>query len=169
MIVRKATAQDAEAVAGIMNPVIRDTTISFKPHELPVEDVAASIDAAPAYLVAEDAGEVIGFASYDQFRKGPGYARSMENTIVLAPSARGKGAGRALMVALEEVARAQGIGSLWAGVSGENPAGVAFHAACGFEEVCVLPKVGYKFGRWLDLTLMRKWLDPEGDDRRGSD
>ena len=163
MKIRPATVADALAVAGIMNPVIRDTTISFKPAELSVEEVAAQIAAAPAYLVAETDGAVVGFASYDQFRKGAGYGRTMENTIVLAPEARGLGAGRALMAALEDRAREQRVGSLWAGVSGENPAGRAFHAACGFHEVCVLPKVGYKFGRWLDLVLMRKWLDPEGD------
>ena len=104
---------------------------------------------------------MIGFASYDQFRKGIGYARAMEHTIVLADAARGKGAGRALMQTLSAHARAAGVGSLWAGVSGENPSGVAFHEALGFETIATLPAVGFKFGRWMDLVLMRQWLDPE--------
>jgi phosphinothricin acetyltransferase len=86
----------------------------------------------------------------------------MEHTIVLGEDARDRGVGRALMTALEEHARAAGVGSLWAGVSAENPKGVAFHERIGFEVVARLPKVGYKFGRWIDLVLMRKWLrDPE--------
>lgn len=158
MILRAATPMDAEAVAAIQNPIIRDTAITFNPRERTPQEIAEAIVAQPCFLVAEDRGRILGFASYDQFRKGLGYARAMEHTIILGPDARGKGVGRALMAALEDHARQARVGSLWAGVSAENPGGVAFHASVGFEEVARLPKVGFKFGRWMDLVLMRKWL-----------
>lgn len=161
MIVRAATAADAPAIATILKPVIRETAITFNSQERSAAEVAQAIGSMPCYLVAEDAGTVLGFASYDQFRKGIGYARAMEHSIVLGEAARGKGAGRALMQALEDHAKDAGVGSLWAGVSFENPDGVAFHAALGFETIARLPKVGFKFGRWIDLVLMRKWLDPD--------
>lgn len=163
MNIRPAVRGDAGAVAEILNPVIRDTTISFKPNELAVDEVADMIEAAKVYFVAEENSKIMGFASYNQFRAGGGYARAMEHTIVIAPDARGRGVGEALMARLEDHARSAGVGSLWAGVSGDNPGGRAFHARVGFEEVAVLPKVGFKFGQWRDLTLMRKWLDPDGD------
>ncbi len=163
MNIRPATRGDASAVAEILNPIIRDTTISFKPDALSVDEVSDMIATAKAYFVAELDGNVAGFASYNQFRNGGGYARAMEHTIVIAPEAQGQGVGEALMARLADHARAAGVGSLWAGVSGDNPAGKAFHARVGFEEVAVLPKVGFKFGKWRDLTLMRKWLDPDGD------
>ena len=103
-------------------------------------------------------GEVIGFATYFQFRGGLGYGHTMEHSILLHPELRGRGAGRALMAAIENHARAAGVHTMFAGVSSENPSGVAFHEAIGFARVAVLPEVGRKFGRWIDLVLLQKHL-----------
>jgi phosphinothricin acetyltransferase len=62
------------------------------------------------------------------------------------------------MAALEREARAAGGHTMIGGVSTENPAGLAFHAALGYREAARLPEVGFKFGRWLDLVLMQKRL-----------
>ena len=162
MILRPATAHDAAAVAAIWNPVIRDTAATFTTQEKTAEGLGADFATRAAegklFLLAEEAGEVLGFATYFQFRSGPGYARTMEHSIILSPAAQGRGVGRALMVALEDHARAGGVHSLWAGVSAENPAGIAFHRSVGFAEVARLPEVGHKFGRWMDLVLMQKIL-----------
>ena len=165
MIVRPAVNADAVQLMAIQNPVIRETAITFNSVERTEADFHAAIRDLPCFLVAEEAGEVLGFASYVQFRRGVGYARTVEHTIVLADAARGRGVGRALMAAVEDHARAAGMGSIWAGVSGENPAGVAFHGRLGYEEVARLPGVGFKFGRWMDLVLMRKWLDDASEDK----
>ena len=160
-MIRPATAADCAAIAAIWNPIIRDTAITFTGVEKTETGLAAMLDdkavAGFPVLVADDGG-VLGFATYGTFRNGPGYARTAEHTILLGPQARGRGVGRALMAALEDDARGRGIHSLWAGVSAENPAGRAFHAAIGYAEVAVLPEVGWKFGRWLDLVLMQKML-----------
>ncbi|OZB15114.1 MAG: GNAT family N-acetyltransferase [Rhodobacterales bacterium 34-62-10] len=161
-MLRPAEARDASDVAAIWNPVIRETAATFTTQEKTPEGLAGDFAARAAegrlFLVAEDAGAVLGFATYFQFRNGPGYARTMEHSIILASAARGRGVGRALMAGLEDHARAGGVHSLWAGVSAENPAGVAFHRAIGFAEIARLPEVGYKFGRWMDLVLMQKIL-----------
>lgn len=162
MAVRLAGPGDAAGIAAIWNPVIRDTAITFNAAEKTEAEVAALLAeraaAGHGTFVAGAPGEVLGFASYSQFRGGVGYARTMEHTVLLAEGARGRGLGRALMAALEEHARAAGAHSLFAGVSGENPAGRAFHAALGYVELAVLPEVGFKFGRWMDLHLMQKRL-----------
>ena len=159
MTVRLATGPDAEAVVAIWNHYIRETSVTFNAQEKSAEEVAALIRIRPAVFVALDPqGRVAGFATYDQFRSGVGYARTMEHTIQLAPGASGRGLGRALMAQVEAHARAGGAHSMFAGVSGENPEGRAFHARLGYAETAVLPAVGWKFGRWMDLVLMQKFL-----------
>ena len=155
MTIRAARDGDAPAIAAIWNPIIRDTAATFTTEEKTENGVRADIATrGPAFLVAEEAGAVLGFATFFPFRGGPGYRHTREHTIILAPEARGRGLGRALIEALVAEARAQGVHTLWAGVSAENPAGVAFHARAGFEEIARLPEVGRKFDRWMDLVLM---------------
>jgi phosphinothricin acetyltransferase len=159
VIIRPARPDDADGILPILNHVIRDTAITFTSAEKTADYVRQEIiDRKGAYFVADRAGRVMGFATYFQFRGGPGYAHTMEHSIALAAEARGQGAGRALLDAVCAHARGQGAHSMWAGVSAENPAGVAFHARMGFEQVARLPEVGFKFGRWMDLILMQKIL-----------
>ena len=166
--VRPAAPADAGAVAAIWNPVIRDTAITFNSVEKTEGELAALIAerhaAGHGAFVAEVAGRVAGFAFYGQFRGGVGYRHTMEHTIHLSPKARGQGLGRRLMAALETHAAAAGAHAMIAGVSGENPGGRAFHAAIGYQPLAVLPEVGRKFGRWMDLHLMRKPLSPDPRD-----
>ncbi|WP_212525364.1 GNAT family N-acetyltransferase [Actibacterium sp. MT2.3-13A] len=161
-MIRPALPSDCAAIAAIWNPVIRDTLITFnaveKTEDELRETLAVKARAGHPFLVAEEAGRVLGFATYGQFRGGVGYAHTMEHTIILAPGGWGRGLGRALMAAIEEEARARGAHSMIAGVSAANSAGVAFHAALGYATVAVLPEVGFKAGRWLDLVLMQKLL-----------
>lgn len=159
MTIRQAQAGDAPAIAAIWNRIIVETAITFTDQTKSVEEIAALIaDRGAAFQVVELAGRCAGFATYGSFRSGPGYVRTVEHTILLAHEAQGHGSGRALMMALEQVAKAAGIHSLIGGVSGENPSGIAFHKAVGFSEVGRLPEVGFKFGRWMDLVLVQKHL-----------
>lgn len=162
MTIRAATPDDAPAICAIWNPVIRDSEITFNAIEKSDQDIADMIKAKSAaghaFLLAEEAGQILGFATYGQFRGGVGYARTMEHTVILAPDTRGRGIGRALMTAIEDHARSAGAHAIFAGVSSGNPSGVGFHTALGYAHVATLQQVGWKFGRWYDLHLMQKLL-----------
>ncbi|MEL6683615.1 MAG: N-acetyltransferase family protein [Pseudomonadota bacterium] len=155
-MIRPAISEDSRQIAQIWNTIIRDTTITFTPTQKNISEVAELI--ARNALVWEEAGDVLGFARFFPFRAGDGYKFTVEHTIMLAPQARGRGGGRALLTALCDQARAQGGRNLIAGCSAESPEAIAFHNACGFETVATLSEVGFKFGRWIDLVLMQKRL-----------
>lgn len=162
MEIRPARAEEHLRIAEIWNGVIRATTVIFHTTERDAAAVAAFIAARRAagreFWVAAEGDRVLGFASYDQFRSGNGYAHAMEHTVILAPEAQGRGAGRALMAALEDHAAARGAHVMIAAIDAENAAGRAFHAALGYRQTGFMPQTGRKFGRWLDLVLMQKIL-----------
>ncbi len=163
-MIRPATVLDAPAITAIWNPLIEHSAITFNPVVKRPEEVAEMIvarqTAGHGFLVAcdDDDGTILGFASYAQFRAGTGYSRTMEHTIILAPNARGRGMGRTLMAAIEAHAREEGAHQMIAGVSAENVEGIAFHQACGYAEAARIREAGRKFGRYMDLVLMQKFL-----------
>ena len=160
-MIRPARSDDAQALADLWNPWIRNTAVTFNSIEKTAADITAMMAARAAgghgFFVAADQS-LLGFASYTQFRGGIGYAHAMEHTVMLAPEARGRGIGRALMSRVEAHARAAGAHVMIAGVSGDNAEGRAFHLALGYREIATLCEVGYKFGRWMDIVLMQKFL-----------
>ncbi|RRH76340.1 GNAT family N-acetyltransferase [Falsigemmobacter faecalis] len=162
-MIRPARSDDAAKILEFWNPLIRDTLVTFNPQEKSVTELQASIrDKAVlghGFLVWDAGGQILGFASYTQFRGGDGYRRAMEHTIILAPEAHGKGIGRRLMTAIEDHARGRGHHIMVAGVSGGNPAGRAFHAAIGYHEAGIIREAGFKFGTYHDLILMQKILN----------
>ena len=158
-MIRAARPADAAEIAALWNEVIRTGAITFTTQDKTVPVIARMIAERPV-LVAEGSGRFQGFATFGPFRSGPGYADAAEHTIMLAPGARGRGLGRALLAALEAEARARGILHLVAGISGSNPPAVAFHAAMGFAQMGRMPEIGHKHGARHDLVLMMKKLAP---------
>jgi len=146
----------------IWNELILNSELTF--NSIPVEKdalaahIAHKAETGRAFLLAEDADGLLGFATYGPFRTSNGYRHTCEHTIYLAPHAQGRGTGRALMTAVEQHARTAGDHSMIAGISHVNDRAVAFHAALGYREIARLPEVGTKFGHWYDLILMQKML-----------
>ena len=111
------------------------------------------------YLVAEDAGRIVGFAYCNWFKPRPAYRFSAEDSIYVAEAARGLGVGRLLLDALTTQAQAAGVRKLLAVIGDSANAGsIAVHRAAGFTDVGVMRSVGWKFGAWRDIVLMEKPL-----------
>ena len=113
------------------------------------------------FIVAEQAGQVVGFAYCNWFKPRPAYRFSAEDSIYLAPSAHGKGLGRLLLAELAARAEQAGVRKLIAVIGDSANAGsIGVHRSIGFTHVGVLAACGWKFDRWLDVVLMEKALGP---------
>ena len=161
-MIRDTEEADLSAMLDIYNEVIANTTAVFSETPVTLEERrrwrAGRLDAGFPVLAAEEAGEVVGFGSYGPFRTGDAYRPTVEHSVHVRADKRGRGVGAALLGELVRQAAAEGRRSLIAGVHAENGASVRMHERLGFARAALLPEVAVKFGRPLDLLLLRKRL-----------
>jgi phosphinothricin acetyltransferase len=162
MEVRDATEADLPAILAIINEATLNTTAVWGIAPTTLEARHAwwreRTGAGFPVLVAAEGGSVLGFASYGSFRPWEGYRHTVEHSVYVDASARGKGVGRVLLAALIEHATASGKHVMVAGIDASNAVSIKLHAAQGFVAVGTLAQVGRKFDRWLDLLFMQRML-----------
>jgi len=117
----------------------------------------------PVIGIENDAGELMGFASYGTFRAFPAYKYSVEHSVYVDKNHRGKGCGRRLLQKLIEAARAQDMHVMVGGIDAENATSISLHRKLGFEHAGTIRQAGFKFGRWLDLAFYQLILATPGE------
>jgi phosphinothricin acetyltransferase len=159
--IRRANLADAEAIRQIYNIEVTDSTATLDlVPRTPEEQASWMVAHSGVYpvIVADEGGQVVGFASLSPYRPRPGYATAVEDSIYVAAQHRGKGVGRQLLSEAVIMARTHGFHSIVARVSATQQASVALHEACGFDLIGVEREIGRKFGRWVDVALLQRLL-----------
>lgn len=163
-MIRRAAPADARACCDIYNEHVTGTIVTFETEPVTAQEMAMRIGEKLQqhdWLVLEDQGKVVGYAYYGTFRARAAYRHSVEATIYLAIEAQGRGLGAALYRALIASAGSKGYRELIGGVALPNSASVALHEKLGFIPVGVFPRVGYKFGAYIDVGFWQLSLTPE--------
>jgi L-amino acid N-acyltransferase YncA len=148
------TAGDAEAIAAIYAPFVTDTVVSFEDVPPTADEMAARIERLTSthpWLVADDGGEVLGYAYACPHRERAAYRWTAEVTVYVDPRRHRRGAGKALYAALFEQLAERGYRVALAVIALPNDASVGLHEACGFKLVGVYRRIGFKFDRWWDV------------------
>jgi len=113
------------------------------------------------WLVAERAGEVIGFAYAGKHSQRPAYRWTVDVTVYVRETERRNGVGRQLYTALLGTLRQQGFRSAFAEIVLPNTGSARLHEAMGFRHVGVHKDIGHKLGRWHDIGYWRLGLSEE--------
>ncbi len=165
MRLRAAEPQDVPAIQAIYAHHVLHGLGTFEevppsPAEM-AERIAAVVGRDLPWLVAEQDGQVLGYAYAGPFRTRAAYRFTVEDSVYVAEAARGQGLGKALLQAIIAECEGQGLRQM-VGVIGDsgNAASIALHKACGFELRATVPAVGWKFGRWVDVVWMQRALGP---------
>lgn len=121
----------------------------------------AIVAAGYPYVVAEQAGHILGFAYAGPYRTRSAYRFAAEDTVYVAPEAQRRGIGAMLLSSVIERCSATGLRQLVAVIGDSGNAGsIGLHARLGFARTGLLRSVGFKHGRWVDVVLMQRALGP---------
>jgi L-amino acid N-acyltransferase YncA len=170
--VRPAGADDVPAMLAIYNEVVEHSTAiySFKPSTLDERHEWFRVRSGGGWpvLAALRGGELVGYASFAEFRGAwPGYLFSVEHSVYVRADCRQQGIGTLLVQGLLTVAAAMDKHVMIGGIDAANHGSLRMHERLGFERVAHFREVGRKFGRWLDLVFVQRFIDSSGAARPG--
>lgn len=154
----------ADAILAIFNEAIVNSTALYDYTPRPPESMVTWFEAKrkggfPVLGIEDADGRLLAFGSYGTFRAWPAYKYSVEHSVYVHKDHRGKGLGPAIMRAVIDAARQNGVHAMIGGIDASNAGSIALHQRLGFKHVGTLPEVGFKFGRWLDLAFYQLLLD----------
>lgn len=154
-VFRDGKVSDADAITRIYNPYILNTVITFEEIPVTTEEIGTRITAilnlGYPYIVAEQKGQVIGYAYAGQWRTRAAYKHTVETSIYLDQSLTGHGLGTLLYKELLKRLTDLDIHVVLGGITLPNPISVRLHEKLGFKKVAHFEEAGYKFERWLDV------------------
>lgn len=154
-MIRSATVKDSAKIAEIYNYYISNTIVTFE--EDPVGNteianrIASTLDEGLPWLVAEENGNVIGYAYASKWKARCAYKFSVESTIYLSDSYASKGWGSKLYAELLKNLKDKKFHVAMGGIALPNPQSIRLHEKFGFQKVAHLKEVGYKFNKWVDV------------------
>ncbi len=172
IIIRRATLPDCPGILAIYNEAVLTTTASYDYEPQTLEHRQAWWTARDrdryAVFVAEERsesepGRIVGWSALNPFHDRIGYQFTAENSVYVAAERRGRGLGSLLLAPLIPAAEERGLHAIIAAIDAANEASLRLHARFGFEPVGRFRRVGYKFGRWLDVIYLERLLaEPVG-------
>lgn len=162
MRIRDACEADVPRLLEVYNHYVEHTHVTFdlEPVSLDARLLwfeAFDVTGPYRLFVIADGGDVLGYASSGRFRAKAAYDRSVETSIYLAHDAGGRGVGTALYAHLIDVLEEEPmIHRAYGGVAIPNEASIALHHRLGFKQLATFTEVGFKFGRYWDVTWFER-------------
>lgn len=155
--IRLATQSDLAAINNIYNHYVLHSTCTYQEEPETMEARRQWFNhhgAQHPVTVAELNGQVVGWGSLSTYHPRSAYRRTVENSLYLHHDQHRRGIGSRLLQDLIARAREAGHNVIIAGIDADQTASVALHTKFQFQKVGHFKRVGFKFGRWLDVVYM---------------
>ena len=168
VVIRAAADADLPAIAELYAHHVLTGTASFEVAPPTVDEMRRRhrdvVAQGLPYFVAslsDNGTEIAGYAYATAYRSRVAYRHTVEDSVYVDPGCVRRGAGRALLAAVIAACETLGYRQMVAVIGGrETIPSIRLHEALGFAHAGILPAVGFKFGRWIDILLMQRTLGP---------
>lgn len=128
---------------------------------------AKRVGGHPVIGAVDEAGALVGFASYGTFRAWPAYKYTVEHSVFVHGSCRRRGVATLLMQTLIALAREEDYHVLVGAIDGANCASIALHERLGFRHAGTIREAGFKHSKWLDVVFYQLTLATPEDPVEG--
>jgi L-amino acid N-acyltransferase YncA len=157
--IRRAGADDAAAIAALYAPFVATSQATFEEVPPDVAEVTRRISGGGIdypWLVAEEDGRLLGYASSTCFRQRSAYRWAVETGVYVAETAQRRGVARALMAGLVDALVEAGFVTAIASISLPNAASAGLHEALGYVLAGRIKAPGYKLGEWVEIGYWQR-------------
>lgn len=153
-----AVKEDLERIVSTYNSTVASRLVTADLDEVSVESKQAWFNAhspekRPLWIVLLD-GTYAGWMSFNSFYGRPAYDGTIEVSIYLEASARGKGLGKACLQKAIESAKTLNIHTLLGFIFGHNETSLKLFYQFGFKNWANLPEVANMGGVMRDLVIV---------------
>ncbi|MGE5554221.1 MAG: N-acetyltransferase family protein [Betaproteobacteria bacterium] len=156
----QAAEEHLPGITAIYNEAVQNSTATFDTEPKTLDDrrrwLAEHGEAYPVLVALDPAGQVLAWGSLSPYSDRLAYRFTVEDSLYVHPQARGQGLGSLLLGRLVELAQEHNYHTIIAKIVDGNAASLAVHRRHGFTDVGTMRQVGYKFGRWLDVTILQR-------------
>lgn len=160
--IRPATIADQEAIREIYNEAVVNLTATFDTEERSsVKQIEwwKNHKRNHPVFVAEEDDVVIGWASLSPWSDRCAYDTTVEVSVYVHADHRAKGIGSKLLEIVTAEGKKVGNHTILSRITEGNEASIRIHAKLGYQLVGVMKEVGFKFGKFLDVTIMQLVFD----------
>jgi len=155
--IRPMTSADAAPVLAIYQAGLDSGEASFETQAPTWEVFDAKLLPFHRHVAVDGTGgQVLGWAAVSGVSDRCVYQGVVEHSVYVAPAARQRGVGAALLRALIISTEAAGIWTIQAGIFPENGASLRLHERAGFRVVGIRERLGRHHGRWRDVVLLER-------------
>lgn len=158
---RSAELADLNKIVTIYNSIIASRMVTADVEEVSVESKVQwfnehNSDTRPLWMVEDAEGQTVGWVSFSSFHERPAYSGTVEVSIYLDESSRGKGYGKTILQYCIDNAGKFGVINLVALIFLHNEPSLKLFRHFGFEDWGTLPNVAVLDGIERSLKILGK-------------